>query len=415
MSSRIILQIFNHNYFMSILKICIIFIFDFLLLILGGILILTSCKHEPLEKDYDLSPMLRLIEDVSYVSSDTTLQIGTPFSIEIQASGNTIFNKNITRFSIWKINETDSSLAFDSTLSSVKLNSIRLFQCRTTSGSEKWRFEIIDQDGRKKDTSFTITAVNNPPNISFISGNNYTVNGSTINFSSQFKVGINANINAMSGGYLKQFNVYRTINNLTTDIFDTIINSVSFTDTRFYTTSNQVATEKWYFKITDNRGESKTIILTIFTAQITPLNCEFFGVLYNSIGPFANSWDLISDASILLTAPDSSADMQNTTTATSYAPYYFFNSWRALNTTRFKRLNYFSYENAIMEDAVDAYSGTTISQPSSYANTVSTGIMYVAKLRGKNNYIIIRVNNVIYTDSDSLDRIEFSYKKACSK
>ncbi len=386
-----------------------------LILILPACVFFFSCKHEPLEKDYDLSPMLRLVEDVSYVSSDTTLQIGTPFTVEIQASGNAIFNKNITRFSVWKLYDSDSILVIDSSLYSVKLSFIRLFQCRTTSGTEQWRFEITDQDGRKKDTSFTITAVNNPPGTSFISGNDYTVSGSTINFSTPFKVGINASVNALSGGYLKQFSVSRIINNQTTNIFDTVLNTVSFSDTRFYTNSNQVATEKWYFKITDSRGESKTIVLTIFTAHVTPLNCEFFGVLYNSIGPFANSWDLLADTSISLSLPDSSADMRNTTTSTSYAPYYFFNSWRSLNTTKFKRLNYFSYENAILEDAVDAYSGTTISQPSSYANTVSPGIMYVARLRGRNNYVVIRVNNVIYTDSDSLDRIEFSYKKVCTK
>ncbi len=84
------------------------------------------------------------------------------------------------------------------------------------------------------------------------------------------------------------------------------------------------------------------------------------------------------------------------------------NEWTSMNGTLFVKANSYNYANATLEAAIAAYNAGT---PSQTVTNPAANDIYIAKLRGGNNYVVIKVTNVVETTNDNLDKIEFSYKK----
>ena len=125
------------------------------------------------------------------------------------------------------------------------------------------------------------------------------------------------------------------------------------------------------------------------------------------------AWDLVNNLAKNETDLADDIDMANLSDSSyTFPPYYFINSWSAQNTTMFKRANQVDYNSVSLVEAVDAYTGGSISVvPSPTATGLTMGDVYIAKLRGQEDYAVIQVTNIEWTDNNSLDKIEFRYKK----
>ncbi len=132
------------------------------------------------------------------------------------------------------------------------------------------------------------------------------------------------------------------------------------------------------------------------------------GEINNLIGPNPGAWDLVSNAAVSANEDNADKDMINTTTLSSTPPETFETEWIAGNTTMYVQDNSFDYDGATVEGAMAAYAAGTAT---STVSGVTTGNVYIAKLRGGDDYAVIKIINVIITDNDNLDKIEFSYKK----
>lgn len=381
------------------------------ILIFSVFLFLLSCRHSPVEDDFNLAPSLSFVQTGTSICEGSTLMINQAFSVQLKAKGNTKFKKQVSNikvvsvFNFVKTIVLDTTIIADSCLLDLNLRS------QNTKGLEEWQFIVTDEDKRTKELSFVIKTINYPPNISFIEGSNYTYFNKVMNINQDFWIGIDAKSNEQGESNLSNFRISRTINNNREVLVDSTISTTSFMCLKTFTTNSTEATEKWAFVITDSKGESDSIGVNLYTMQITYMDVEKYGVIWNLTGTNANAWDLVQNISVDINNT-TNADMINTTGESSVAPYYFSNEWQALNESTFKRNNNYDYNNASIETAIDAYTSATIIKPSPLATGIAKDDIYVVKIRNSQNYAVIEVTNVIYTEDSNLDKIEFRYKKA---
>lgn len=156
-------------------------------------------------------------------------------------------------------------------------------------------------------------------------------------------------------------------------------------------------------------GDSKTItVSTSAPVTDTPMTDAQTGVINNLIGASQGAWDLVANAGVSSSGDAADKDIANTTTTGSTAPETFETEWEALNATMFVMDAGFDYANATVEAATAAFAaGTATATVSGVAN----GDVYVAKLRGGDDYAVIRITNVDVTTDNNDDKIEFEYKK----
>lgn len=155
-------------------------------------------------------------------------------------------------------------------------------------------------------------------------------------------------------------------------------------------------------------ANTKTLDVAIVDDTMTPMTDEHNGVVNNLIGPNEGAWDLVTNVAVAASGADDDKDMKNTTTTSSTAPEIFEAEWTAMNATMFVKDNSFAYADATVEGATAAYEAGS---PVSTVSGVTTGDVYIAKLRGGDDYAVILITDVVVTNSDNNDKIEFSYKK----
>lgn len=143
------------------------------------------------------------------------------------------------------------------------------------------------------------------------------------------------------------------------------------------------------------------ILTILLLVSISVFSQTYNGVIWNIIGPNAGAWDLVNNVQRWSTNPDSLKDMKNTDGV---------GSWTAGtgNGTLFVKNNSFAYASPIVENAIIAFSSGT---PSQYVSNPSVNDIYIAKIRGGSNYVVIKITNINVTSYDNLDNIEFEYKK----
>lgn len=178
------------------------------------------------------------------------------------------------------------------------------------------------------------------------------------------------------------------------------------------------------FKAEDKKTtDSDTKIITV-VAEETPIAGEHSGVIYHILGPYQGAWDLVNDEGVSEGGSanrytGSNKDMIN---IENVDPGDFIHGWVAGNTTRFVKVTGFDYANATVEGAKAAYeSGSPIGDHSYSAGDtgtgnpvmVSEGDIIVAKIRGNDEYAVIKIEAINDTGvEDNKDDITFSYKKA---
>ncbi len=163
------------------------------------------------------------------------------------------------------------------------------------------------------------------------------------------------------------------------------------------------------FTVTDRDGNTSSTSYTVTVApNATPMTNEVTGAFFHIQGSLEGAYDLVTETVVAAAGSDADKDMKNT----DDAGVTFTGSWEAGNSTLFVKDNSFDYTNATVEAAMASFnSGTSTATVSNPAN----GDIYIARLRGANNYAVINVVNVDPNDNTcncgNTGKITFDFKK----
>lgn len=200
-----------------------------------------------------------------------------------------------------------------------------------------------------------------------------------------------------------------------TEVLDSSFDSGSVTRIFNLTAKNVVTTESFSFTIFDNDDQSAEVSFTITTYDPYQMTDIQNGIIYNAIGPHSGEvgWDLVANTSVAITSSNNTIkDMMNQTTNITQN-----NNWvsglQALNSTMYVETSASIYNNATTLIVPDAY---TSGNPVSEITNAAVGKYYIARLRGTNDYAVIKITDVYVTTvnppgDDNNDYIEFTYKK----
>ncbi len=150
---------------------------------------------------------------------------------------------------------------------------------------------------------------------------------------------------------------------------------------------------------------TKTVTVT-YVNPATPLATEVTtGVLNNIQGPLAGAWNLVDDVEVVTGGDATVKDMIE---QTNDVDFIFSQAWAAGNTTMYVSAPGFDYDNPTAEAAAAVYAAGT---PSASVTAVSVGDMFVANLRGTDDYAVIKILTVDAEAAGNDETITFSYKK----
>jgi len=372
-----------------------------ILIILGN----TFCVHNADEPVKDISPSIKFVTGINFVCNNKTLHKNEQFNVCINASSNTNSNKPLNKLVITRSINSSSVIVVDSIFNNNEFSYVFIFNANISAGSETWLFKIYDSDNNTNEISFIITTVNYPPSISYVYNNiPYQVN-------QPFNIAISASCNTTTYKNLNRFVISKSFENSKSIILDSSIDVRNLNYFATYNTNSNPGTEKWTFIIFDKSGETDSASIDVFTGSF--MTDEHYGIIWNSLGINNYGWDLINNTAKTQSDANINKDMANNTDQeNSYPPYYFQNSFSSLNSTLYKKANWYDYENASVETIVDAYTGGTIgAMPKPTATGLTEGDIFIGKLRNTDNYTVIKITNVVWTVIDNYDKIEFSYKK----
>ena len=172
---------------------------------------------------------------------------------------------------------------------------------------------------------------------------------------------------------------------------------------------SNLGTGTWTFTVTDKDGKSTTATFIVIVENAsTPLNNETMGGYFHIGGSLEGAYDLVNGAVVAASGSATDKDMINTDAAGAT----FTGSFESGNGTMFVKATSFDYVNATEEAAIATYvAGTPAISMSNPANND----IYVAKLRGGNDYVVIKVTNVDPTDNTcncgNTGKMSFDFKK----
>ena len=183
----------------------------------------------------------------------------------------------------------------------------------------------------------------------------------------------------------------------------------SYTDTARLEAPLNVGAYAYELIVTDkdDMSASQSVVITVVEALSTEITTGVIGHLY---GPLNGAWDLVNDVEMWMGDADANKDMVNTSSGSGSA---FVAGWEAGpgNSTTFVQANSFDYDNAYAQDAEDVFNAGT---PSSEISDVSENDIIIAKLRGGDDFAVIKITDVdpYFKSTMAGDgRIAFSYKK----
>lgn len=171
-------------------------------------------------------------------------------------------------------------------------------------------------------------------------------------------------------------------------------------------------TNNFQFVVTDKDGQSTTVDIAMEIKDATPLANEVTGAFFHIGGSAQGAYDLVAGAPVAGTggsADPTVQDMKNT----DQAGDAFTGSWTAGNATTFVKADgSFDYDNATEDAAMDAYNNGTAT---ANVNDPATGDIYIAKVRGGSDYMVIKITDVDPTDNTcqcgNTGKMSFDFKK----
>lgn len=364
-----------------------------------------SCRHDSQLPKPDESPVISLVAKPGYVSGSQIIGKNTTFMLSVEALANTYTNNNLTRLTITRTPGGVSVCETDTTFSSPSFDYVFSFHSINYADTERWEITIYDSGGNSKSVVLNLITLAYPPSLTVVYP---TIPMGT---SLPFQIAIMGNSNSISNYSLKRIKIFRSTISNTIPFLDSTISGKNLVMFYNIVSHTSTVTETFTVKLEDNNGEVNTVTFKIYVASF--LIDEHEGIIYNSLGTGNYGWDMLLNLPRTTSDNESDIDMYNFTDVSEFgAPYYFNNGWTAGNATRFKRANWYEYENATQETAVDAYTGGTISVfPSDQATAVSAGDIYIVNLRNQNQYCVLKITEVNRTTGDNMDYVRFTYKK----
>ncbi len=173
---------------------------------------------------------------------------------------------------------------------------------------------------------------------------------------------------------------------------------------------SQEGVTNFRFTLTDDRDQSQVVDIAVTVNDPTPLANEKIGAFFHVEGSLQGAYDLVA-ATPVPGAPGADVtvqDMRNT----DGVGETFTGKWTAGNATAYVKDNSYDYDNATEESALAAYAAGTASQN---VNNPLVGDIYIAKLRGGDEYAVVKITNVDPLDNTcqcvNRGKIEFDFKK----
>ncbi len=177
-------------------------------------------------------------------------------------------------------------------------------------------------------------------------------------------------------------------------------------------TRNVEGTERYTFTVTDNDGLTNNVAFTITTEGNIGLGTEFTGQFFHMAGATGctGAYDLVNNLPVSSLSSDDNKDMENTDAAGAT----FTGSFEAQNDTRFVKSNSTDYATASESVITAAYDAGT---PSATVTNPAVNDVFIAKLRGDDDYAIIKITALSPNDetcspgTTNKGKITFKYKK----
>lgn len=369
------------------------------------ILSIFSCRHDPENIVPDTSLVLELIAGENFVSTDITLPVNYHFSVCIYASVTGSNTEKINNLVVYRIEQTDTVTESDTLFDSNGKSVILEFKTASAKKTETWIFKAFDYQGNFTEKQIQVSTDTFPPSMTCLFEKNFVqING-------EINIAIEAEANTTTKFLLENLKIKRTFNNVTETVLDTSFLLSSFIIFQEFNAQPDEGSELWEVTLTDTSGFKSVYTYNIYSVVL--MSEEHYGTIWNPMGTNNYAWDLDNNSQLYFIDSDNYKDMSNhSDSAYSLPPFYFDNSWTAMNTTLFKRANQLDYDNVSLLEAIDAYTGgSMIVVPSSSATGLQMGDIYVAKLRSSENYAVIQILSVDQTNGNNQDKIEFRYKK----
>lgn len=183
-----------------------------------------------------------------------------------------------------------------------------------------------------------------------------------------------------------------------------------YIDTLVLNAGSNLGVTTYTFRVTDKNGlTAETFVRVEVRASGTPMTNEVTGQFFHIGGSLQGSYDLVAGANVASTAANNGVrDISNTDAAGNP----FTGSWEAINDSRFVKAAGFDYDNATVEAAEAAY---TAGSANAAVNGPAVGDIYIARLRGANNYAVIKVTALDPNNNDcncgNRGKLTFDYKR----
>ena len=252
--------------------------------------------------------------------------------------------------------------------------------------------------------------VDNSPNLNLKGTTGYISTDQEVVSGETFTLGFIATPNTTTEKKLTRFELTMVQQDLTVQtVKDSVLDKVTIFDWDVDFTLTGVGKVKFTAKITDKDGESteKSITITVKGNEV-PMDKEIKDQqFFNNLGAGNGAYDLVAETAV---ASSVDADMQNDSQPGA-TTVIFHKGWKSETATRFVKANGFDYAAATIESAVTAYvAGTELA----VVNDVVEGDIFIAKLRGNDEYCVIKITEVKVegsTKGENDDYIKFDIKK----
>lgn len=217
---------------------------------------------------------------------------------------------------------------------------------------------------------------------------------------------------------IKKIEVTSTVDGRATIQLDTTIDATYTKIKLNRRTLARKATEKWTITATDDDGQSsnKSInITTISDKAGDPLNSYDKDALnnplrvYNFLGSKAGAFDLLDGTPKVSGDNNSEKDIHDSVIVSELVAWP--HRWTTKNGTLFKKVTSYTYDDIKNTGQLDAAwdaSGTSVKWM-----VVNIGDLYIAKLRGTNTKVLIKITDVVVTSGtgENNDYVQFNFKK----
>lgn len=222
--------------------------------------------------------------------------------------------------------------------------------------------------------------------------------------------------NVSDDSKVKSIEVNSTVDGRSSAQFDTAVSTKTIKIKLSKKSLARIATEVWTISATDDDGNTASKAITITTntnasgnalTTFTKDNNNLPFKVWNFHGPNAGAFDLMDGIPQTKADPNTDKDIHDSTGTSEIAQWP--GRWVSKNGTMFKKVTSYAFADIVntgMLDAAWAASGTETK-----FMLVSTGDLYIAKLRGTNTKVLISVVEVKKTSGDNLDYIQFNFKK----